>query len=173
MAQLEQYRIWSLMRPLIPKSAFQAKVDMEEYTAALVDKRAEQGHTKDAVDVFNYLLQDKNGEQQLSRDELVQNGIVLVVAGSETTATLLSGTTWFLCKNRDKYKKVVKEVRSAFKTDDEITPTSVNELEYMRAVLSEVLRMFPPAGAAFPRIITNPAGQEVAGYFVPQGVNAS
>ena len=93
-----------------------------------------------------------------------------MVAGSETTATLLTGVTYFLCKNPEKLQKVQQEVRSAFKEDGEITQKSVNELEYMIAVLSEALRVYPPAGFGLPRIIANKGGQSIAGWWVPEKV---
>ena len=124
MMQLERCKVWSIMQPLIPKSAFQAKVDMDDYSAELVDRRRERGFISGEVDVFNYLLQSKSEDDRLTRDELIQNGIVLVVAGSETTATLMTGVTWHLCKNPEKYQKVANEVRSAFQSDEEITPNT-------------------------------------------------
>lgn len=143
---------------------------MDDYTAALVDKRREKGFVKGKTDVFNYLLQNKNESDQLTRDELVQNGTVLVVAGSETTATLLAGVTYHLCKNPTVYAKVKQEVRSKFTNDDEITLKAVNDLTYMRAVLSEALRIFPPTGFGFPRIVGSEPGQMIAENFVPKGV---
>ena len=158
------------MRPLIPKSAFQAKTDMDDYTSALVDRRKAKGFVKGKTDVFNYLLQNKHLNGELTRDELIRNGVVLVVAGSETTATLLAGVTYHLCKSPAVYAKVKEEVRSKFSNDDEITVKAVNDLTYMRAVLSEALRIFPPTGFGFPREVISEGGQMIAGTFVPKGV---
>jgi len=115
-------------------------------------------------------LAQKDTEGELSQQALYENGITLVVAGSETTATLLTGLTYFLCRNPDKLKKVQDEVRSAFSSDDEITPKTVNDLTYILAVLSEGLRIFPPTAFGIPRLIANKAGQEVAGSYVPHKV---
>lgn len=171
MMQLERYYLYSLVKPLIPKSALKPKDDMESYTKELVDRRLSRGADPNTTDVFNYLLKNKNKEDQLTRDELRRNGLTLVVAGSETVATLLTGTTWFLCKNRDKLLKVQQEVRSVFKVDSEITVKSVNKLPYMLAVLSEGLRVFPPAPFAVARIISTKGGQTVAGYYAPENVS--
>ncbi|KAK3661299.1 hypothetical protein LTR56_000422 [Elasticomyces elasticus] len=164
---LEFYGVLTLLSPLIPKSAMKPKEDMDRYTKELVDRRMERGYDPKVVDVFNYLLAQKDTEGELSQQALYENGITLVVAGSETTATLLTGLTYFLCRNPDKLKKVQDEVRSAFNCDDEITPKTVNDLTYMLAVLSEGLRIFPPTAFGIPRLIANKAGQEVAGNYVP------
>ncbi|KAF2438407.1 cytochrome P450 [Karstenula rhodostoma CBS 690.94] len=116
---------------------------------------------------------NKKKEDQLNNPELYENALTLVVAGSETTGTLLSGVVYFLCKHPDVLEKVQEEVRAAFKRDEEITPTSVNGLEYMVAVLSETMRVFPPAGFGFPRIISSKGGQSVAGGWVPEQTRCS
>jgi cytochrome P450 len=170
--QMERYGLLTLLTPLIPKSTMKPKIDMDNYTKEVVDRRIERGYDPNTTDVFNYLLQNKNEEDQLTPPELYENGITLVVAGSETTATLLTGTTWFLCKNPDKLRKVQQEVRSAFKDDSEITAKSVNELEYMIAVLTETLRVFPPSAFPFPRIVSMKGGQYIAGHFVPENVGS-
>ena len=75
----------------------------------------------------------------------------IVLAGSETTATLLSGMTWYLCMNLRVYEKVKSELRTKFTDEEEITFASVMECEYMLAVLEEGLRMYPPAPSIFHR----------------------
>lgn len=170
MQQLEWYGILTFLKPLIPKSFMKAKEDMDRYTRELVDRRLERGYIPGRTDVFNYLLQNKNPEDQLSKPELYENGNTLVVAGSETTATLLTGTTYFLCRNPEKLKKVQQEVRTMFKADTEIDPQSVNRLSYMIAVLSESMRIFPPTGYGIPRLISSKGGQSVAGCWVPEKV---
>lgn len=170
MQQLEHYGFLSLLKPFIPKSFMKPKEDMDGYTKELVDRRLDRGYTPGKMDVFNYLLLNKNEEDQLTPPELYENGILLVVAGSETTATLLTGTTYFLCKNLDKLRKVQQEVRTMFKEDRDITPKSVNELGYMIAVLSESMRIYPPASFGIPRSIASKGGQSIAGYWVPEKV---
>jgi cytochrome P450 len=170
--QLEHYKLLSLLSPFIPKSAMKPKQDMDRYCQELVDHRLKRGHLPGKNDVFNYLLQNKNEEDQLSRGELYENGITLVVAGSETTATLLTGATYFLCKNPDKLQKVQQEVRTAFENDGDIMQQSVNQLPYMLAVLSESMRVFPPTGFGIPRLISNKDGHFVAGCWVPAEVGS-
>jgi cytochrome P450 len=170
MQQLEHYGFLSLLKPFIPKSFVKPKEDMDQYTQELVDRRVDRGYEPGKMDVFNYLLLNKSEEDQLTPPELYENASTLVVAGSETTATLLTGTTYFLCKNPDVLRKAQQEVRSMFKEDSEITPKSVNELSYMIAVLSESMRIYPPTSFGIPRSIASKGGQSVAGYWVPEKV---
>lgn len=57
---------------------------------------------------------------------------MLLIAGSETTATLLSGVTYLLLTNPECMKKVTQEVRTAFDSDEDITFSSVQNLPYSK-----------------------------------------
>jgi cytochrome P450 len=90
---------------------------------------------------MSYILRHNDDEKGMSKLEITENSATLILAGSETTATLLSGATFLLLKNRDKYETLTKEIRSAFKSAEDITLGKVNQLEYLLAVLNESLRM--------------------------------
>lgn len=176
MWQLERYGLVSALGPLLSvfaKGEVEKGERMARYTRELVDARVGEGYKEGGTDVLNYLLQNKKVEDQLSAAELYENALTLVVAGSETTATLLSGVIYHLCRNLEVLEKVKKEVRTAFEQEDEITPTTVDDLEYMIAVLSEGLRIFPPTGFGFPRIISSKGGQNVAGHWIPEQTRCS
>lgn len=61
---------------------------------------------------------------------LMINAMVLIVAGSDTSATLLSGLVYLLLKNPVCLQKITHEVRSAFESEDEINFASVQGLPY-------------------------------------------
>lgn len=96
------------------------------------------------------------------------NASVLIVAGSETTATLLSGVVYLLTAHPEVLEKLAQEVRSSFSDDKEITLLSVGNLHYMLACLNETLRHYPPVGIGLPRQVPK-GGAMVAGRFVPEG----
>ena len=105
----------------------------------------------------------------MSKEEMMVTFEVLMVAGSETTATLLSGVTFQLLKNPDVLHKLVAEIRSTFAHSHEITMVSVNNLKYQLAVLDEALRIMPPVATALVRLVPSGAGEVVGGHFVPGG----
>ncbi|KAH7032669.1 cytochrome P450 [Microdochium trichocladiopsis] len=122
-------------------------------------------------DFVDYILRH-NDEKGLSREEIAANARFLILAGSETTATLLSGTTFMLLTNRDKYNKLVQEIRQRFSSEEEIDMISVNDLPFLLAVLNEGLRMYPPVPAGFPRLA--PAGGgTVDGFYLPENTSIS
>lgn len=100
---------------------------------------------------------------------MYQNANVLIVAGSETTATVLSGCTYLLTTNPDKLAKLVKEVKDHFSNEDEIDLLSTSKLPYLHAVLEESMRRYPPVPVALPRI-TPSGGQEILGKWIPGNV---
>ena len=91
---------------------------------------------------------------------------MMVVAGSETTATTLSGVTYYLGRTPHAYAKLSEEVRSAFQSYEAINGRSTESLPYLKAVIEEGLRIFPPVPIGLPRVSP---GEFVDGHFVPQG----
>lgn len=127
-----------------------------------------QQEKMDRLDLISGLLRPGVEISQAEYKDTVQT---MILAGSETTATLLSGVTYLLLSNPDKMEKVVKEVRSAFDTEGEIEFLSVNKLEYLLACLNEALRMYPPTPDAFPRR-TGQTPEMVCGKVVPPNVSS-
>lgn len=105
-------------------------------------------------------------------DHLEANANVLLIAGSETTATLLSGVTYLLLMNPKALSRLTEEVRAAFNSEAEIDMQSVSRLPYMLACLDEALRMYPPVPNGLPRVVPK-NGAQIAGKFVEEGVGAS
>ncbi|OWP04082.1 cytochrome P450 monooxygenase [Marssonina coronariae] len=91
----------------------------------------------DRRDFMSHILRH-NDEKGMSRDELMNTSELLIIAGSETTATLLSGLTYLLLTTPCAYAKVQREVREAFASADEITLTSTGQLPYLHACIEEL-----------------------------------
>lgn len=111
-----------------------------------------------------------DASQTISFEELTSNAFVLIVAGSETTATLLSAATFFLATNPESLAKLNDEVRSTFQSEDQIDILSVQNLKYLSAVLDESMRLYPPVPSASPRMIGE-GGDKIIGEFIPEGVS--
>ncbi|KAI0894774.1 cytochrome P450 ClCP1 [Annulohypoxylon nitens] len=156
------------LRPLIKyilRMKKMAITDNQKLVRAKVQQRMDLGVERPDF-IEGFVKKKKAGEMSLS--QVSANAGTLIVAGSETTATLLSGAVFLLTTNPDKLQKVTEEVRSAFKNDDEITLTSVGKLSYMLACLNECLRAYPPVPTGMPRVSPK-GGCFVLGKFVPEG----
>ncbi|KAH8897600.1 cytochrome P450, partial [Thozetella sp. PMI_491] len=143
--------------------------DHKKMVKEMIMRRAELGAER--PDLIEGLLK-KQEEWQLPIDQISLNATTLILAGSETTATLLSGALFLLGKNKDKLAELTEEVRNTFKEDTEITLSSVGRLPYMLACLNECLRMYPPVAVGMPRVVPK-RGATVAGRFVPGGTVVS
>ncbi|KAL8905669.1 MAG: hypothetical protein Q9207_002483 [Kuettlingeria erythrocarpa] len=91
----------------------------------------------------------------MTRDEMLGTSRVMLIAGSETTATLLGGATYCLLQNPSMMRRAQSEVRGAFTSADDITLRAVSTpglLPYLEAVLQESLRYRPPVPARVPRL---------------------
>ncbi|KAI1403738.1 putative cytochrome P450 [Hypoxylon fuscum] len=142
-----------------------AVMKVRRYTDDMVRTRLAMEKERD--DLFEGLVKRRE-EWNLSFEKLSSNAFILVLAGSETTATTLSGATYLLLTNPDILAKLNQEVRSAFSSVDEININSVNKLTYMLAILNESLRLYPPVTSGLVRVV--PAGgEQIAGHFVPGG----
>jgi cytochrome P450 len=102
-------------------------------------------------------------------EEMHSNAALFMGAGTETTATELAGLLYNLTTNPDKMKILVKEIRAEFQHDSDITMERLPRLKYLHACIEEGLRLFMPVPIGLPRINKN--GAEVAGVWVPGGVN--
>jgi len=114
-------------------------------------------------------VQDEKG---MTKEEIFGVSNLLIIAGSETTATLLSGATYHLLRNPRVMQKLVAEVRSKFTSEDQINLIGVNSLDYMLAVLDEALRLYPPAPSGLPRVVPK-GGDTICGRWVPGGTAVS
>lgn len=123
---------------------------------------------------INYLqIQRHNNKEGMSRDEIIGTLGVIMLAGSETTATQLSGATYYLLKNPPILRKMQKEIRDAFHAEDEVTLASVSRIDklpYTDAVLTETLRMYPPVPSSLARVVGS-QGDVIDGYFTPPKVS--
>lgn len=108
----------------------------------------------------------------MSREEIGATTEVLLIAGSETTATLLCGATFCLLKNPDSLQKLTDEVRNAFSSAADMTLRSLARLPYLQACLDEALRLYPPVPGTLPRRVL-PQGDVVNGQFIPGNVRLS
>lgn len=104
------------------------------FSSSWVDKRLEK--TEARPNIWGLVLA-RDGATGLSRGEMYKNASIFMLAGTETTATLLSGLTFHLLKNPGKMKKLVEEIRASFADEIELTIESLQTLPYLHAYIEE------------------------------------
>ncbi|KAF1988775.1 cytochrome P450 [Aulographum hederae CBS 113979] len=126
----------------------------------------------DRPDFMGYVHKYNDDVKGMSPKEIQNTFNVITLAGSETTASLLSGCTYLLQKNPRALEKLKQEIRTSYQSDKEISIPRVNAMPYVNAVIEESLRVYPPAAAGLPRI-SPPAGATICGHFVTGGTVVS
>lgn len=120
----------------------------------------------------SYILKAQGSEKAMSLEEMYTAAQVLIVAGSETSATGLIGATYLLLANPATYTRLAREIRAAFADEHDITLQAVSsprDLPYLHAVIEEALRLCPPGPGTFPRRVPQ-GGRVVCGQFVAGGM---
>lgn len=138
-----------------------------------VAKRLEKGReSKIGVDLWDLVLdQEEKGKQGLSRGEMDSNATTFMVAGTETTATLLTGLTYLLLTHPECHAKLVKEIRTTFQEEANINMEAIAKLPYLKACISEAFRLYPPVAVGLLHL-TPSDGSTVCGHFVPPNVSS-
>ncbi|PSN64117.1 cytochrome P450 [Corynespora cassiicola Philippines] len=167
---INNYGLQFLIPYLVPKHLHKLRQVRSQRSAQKIEDRLKRG--ADRGDFWDNIISKSDFEKGtgLTRKEMVSTAGALVLGGSETTATLLAGTTYLLLRNPGVLKKLNEEVRGAFKSEDEIDLISVGKLDYMLAVLDEGMRIYPPVANQGNRVVP-PQGAMVAGKWVPGGTS--
>lgn len=159
--------LMTLILPFLVSKGLQAKVEAHwNYTVNLTKKRIAKKDTITRTDFFQHILENGMMEEEL----LQQNANILMIAGSETTATALASCMFRLGHNDECLSTLQKEVRGSFDSLDQITGDSTQKLPYLHACIEEALRMYPPVAFGLQRVSY---GASVDGNWVPPGTLVS
>lgn len=184
MGVLGRWGLGGLALVAMPKSMAAGLHANTEYVYEKLRKRIQLG--KERGDFFDHVLKhgildveavpEKQPESLLgfTFEELHSTASDLVFAGSETTATVLSGVLFNLLLHPDIHSRLTAEIRSTFATDDDITiaSTNIGSLPYLDAVLQEGLRVYHPA-PLFAGRVAPAGGDTIAGVYLPAGTRVS
>ncbi|OAP62566.1 hypothetical protein AYL99_01793 [Fonsecaea erecta] len=116
---------------------------------------------KDEVtDVFANLAASEDPEtgDTFTDNEIAAESTTLIVAGSDTTSTALSGLFFYLANNPIARAKATAEVRAKFSSrNDIIMGAALGSCTYLRACVDEAMRMSPPVGVPLWRRVRSDA----------------
>ncbi|KAI2611695.1 benzoate 4-monooxygenase cytochrome P450 [Hypoxylon fragiforme] len=137
-------------------------------TLDLVDRRMAKGRTEHP-DYMSFITGSSKEGEVLTREQMYANAQMLVMAGSETVATVSATALFLLLTHPAAMASVRREVRAAFAEDADITAASVAQLPHLLAALDETMRLWPPVATSFNPRHAPAGGFTVDGYFVPEG----
>ncbi|KAI4718632.1 cytochrome P450 [Aureobasidium sp. EXF-10727] len=134
----------------IPRSIKEKQRLHQHFSEQSVDRRLKKDLTR--PDIWGIVL-SKGGNSGLTVEEMYANANMFMIGGTETTATLLSGLTYYLLKNKRTMNRLSFEIRNTFANDQDITMERLARLPYLNACIEEGLRMYPPISNGLPRIV--------------------
>ncbi|KAI9641172.1 hypothetical protein NHQ30_010602 [Ciborinia camelliae] len=94
----------------------------------------------------------------------------MLVAGWEPMSNQFYSSIFFLLKEPNAYKSLVKEIRGEFKSYNEIIHDTVANMKYLHACLQETFRIHQNTSDGLPRMSP---GAIVDGNYIPRGVSTS
>ncbi len=119
---------------------------MKSVADEAVEARRARG--RDGVpDLLDLLLEgeDPKTKRQMNTAELRDNLLTFIVAGHETTALTLAWSLYLCAFDQEVQNRARAEARSVL-GDGPCTGEDVENLPYIRQIIDEALRLYPPAG---------------------------
>ncbi|KAJ5179372.1 hypothetical protein N7492_002582 [Penicillium capsulatum] len=129
---------------------------------ALESKRDPEKKDQSGRYIFLDALAADTDDPKMLRDNMLN----ILLAGRDTTASLLSSTFFYLARHPYAWSRLHREIVTAFGDSqnprEEITQTKLKDIPYLRYVLNEVLRLQPPVPVNF-RVATKDTSLPVGG----------
>ncbi|KAL3571899.1 hypothetical protein D5086_025803 [Populus alba] len=116
--------------------------------------QAEERLYNDKEDILSRFLVESKKDPEEMNDKYLRDIILnFMIAGKDTSANTLSWFFYMLCKNPLIQEKVAQEVRDVTSSQDDvvnveefianITDTTLEQMHYLHAALTETLRLYP------------------------------
>ncbi|KAF7344409.1 hypothetical protein MSAN_01922100 [Mycena sanguinolenta] len=122
-----------------------------------------------------YHLADEAGleKRKPTLEDAAADGIVAIIAASDTTASALSSVVWFLLSTPEYYRRVQQELDEVIADgDDPLDTKKHQELHFLSACINEALRLHPPVPSKGTRQIPfTQCGRRISGRFIPPGTS--
>lgn len=157
---------------LLYRELYKAQKKFQALSKAQSDWRMKQ-KDPEVRDLFTNLLEarDPMTLSALTEEELIAEAGALIVAGSDTVATVLAATLFYCLHYPPVLARLQDEIRSTFADVEEIRSSQrLDSCHYLRACINETMRLASPVGALLPREILV-GGLVVDGHYFPEGID--
>jgi cytochrome P450 len=169
-ALLNQFTVDRLRQPIRLPSWFPTRSNQREAKAmkilddviyGIINQRRQEGVSKD--DLLSMLLdaRDEDTGEAMNSQQLRDEVTTIFVAGNETTANALTWLLYLLWQNPEAEKKMVQEIDEKLDSGLQLNFNTAMEFHYVRMVVEESLRMYPPAYSFSRKPVQD---DEIAGY---------
>ncbi|KAI5119720.1 hypothetical protein M0805_001433 [Coniferiporia weirii] len=118
----------------ILNEAVEKKKKFEKVYGSFVKKEIEDDGT-----LLDHLI-DHTNDTKVLRDEILN----ILIAGRDTTAVTLTFALYCLAMHPDVLKRLREEILAVVGSDRSPTYDDLKEMKYLKAVINETLRLYPP-----------------------------
>jgi len=139
-----------------------------------VDERLSKSPSQ--PDIWSLVIAETKTASMISDEERYSIANELMIAGTETTATVLSGCLYLLLANPVWLEALTEDLRTRYSWDQgggtsDMTMSSLQANRLLEAILKESMRIYPPVPVGFARYVP-PGGTQLNGYYLPEGTRA-
>ncbi|EOY12074.1 Cytochrome P450 [Theobroma cacao] len=138
---------------------------INEHKASKGMAKSGEGESDDLVDVLLTLQEHGNLEFPLTTDNIKAVLLDIFIAGSDTSFTAVEWAMSEMLKNPRVLQKAQAEVRQVFNRKGDVDGEGLHELEYLKLVINETLRLHPPIPLLLPRECSERC--KINGYDIP------
>ncbi|KAL5498761.1 hypothetical protein ACEPAH_2116 [Sanghuangporus vaninii] len=170
-ASILQHIPWLI--PLLRKFPFLTKAGVEIRQFGQRRALARKVNGSLTKDLFYHLIDEEHVEPVPPTDkEIISDGVLAIIAGSDTTSTTLSGLFYYLLSNPLEYKRLQNEIDTAFPPGegDPFDTTKLAEMPFLNAVINESMRLQPPVLTYLQRAPeAGSGGKWIGDHFITEG----
>ena len=113
----------------------------------IINQRRKEDFQKDDLLSMLMNIRDEETGEAMDDQQLLDEVKTIFVAGNETSANALTWTLYLLSQNPDAEEKMIKEIDEKLNAGTVLTFENIMQFQYVRMVIDESLRLFPPAWA--------------------------
>ncbi|XP_018339157.1 PREDICTED: cytochrome P450 9e2-like [Trachymyrmex septentrionalis] len=93
-------------------------------------------------------IRGKEGRRELDIDDMTAQAFIFIIGGLETSSTTMCYAAHEIAANPEIQTKLQQEIDKVLEeSNGEVSYEAINRLEYLDAVISEALRLYPPVAA--------------------------
>ncbi|MCU0507287.1 MAG: cytochrome P450 [Anaerolineae bacterium] len=145
----------------------EAKRELRDFLMGIIKKRREEGLQEDLLSML-MTAKDADTGEFMTDEQLHDEALIIFFAGHETTASLLTWTSYLMSNNFVVERKLHRELAEVLggrgpRLED------IPNLPYTRMVLDEALRLYSPVPIVARDLQED---DELAGYQIPKGTLA-